>query len=148
MFFPVLLLTGGPSRGNSLFIPLAITRGCWRCWRPTCCRSPSFRRWRAICSGTTTTTRRRASAGGLSAAFDRGFRAGEERATATCLRRSCSGAPSCFGCFGLVIVATGMLAPVVGTDFFPTSDVGILKMHVRAATRHAARGNREDRGAG
>ena len=36
------------------------------------------------------------------------------------------------GCFGLLIVATGALAPIIGTDFFPTSDVGILKMHVRA----------------
>ena len=36
------------------------------------------------------------------------------------------------GCFALLIAATGALAPVIGTDFFPTSDVGILKMHVRA----------------
>ena len=36
------------------------------------------------------------------------------------------------GCFGLLIVATGALAPDIGTDFFPTSDVGILKLHMRA----------------
>jgi multidrug efflux pump subunit AcrB len=36
------------------------------------------------------------------------------------------------GCFALLIVATGALTPVIGTDFFPTSDVGILKMHIRA----------------
>ena len=52
------------------------------------------------------------------------------------------------GCFALLIAATGALAPVIGTDFFPTSDVGILKMHVRAPRGIAARGNREDRGPG
>ncbi len=36
------------------------------------------------------------------------------------------------GCFALLLAATGALAPMVGTDFFPTSDVGILKLHVRA----------------
>jgi multidrug efflux pump subunit AcrB len=32
----------------------------------------------------------------------------------------------------LLIGATAALAPVVGTDFFPTADVGIVKLHVRA----------------
>jgi multidrug efflux pump subunit AcrB len=36
------------------------------------------------------------------------------------------------GCFALFFAATAALVPVVGTDFFPTSDVGILKLHVRA----------------
>ena len=36
------------------------------------------------------------------------------------------------GCFALLLAASGALAPVIGTDFFPTSDVGILKMHIRA----------------
>jgi multidrug efflux pump subunit AcrB len=36
------------------------------------------------------------------------------------------------GCFGVFFAATGALVPVVGTDFFPTADVGILKLHVRA----------------
>jgi multidrug efflux pump subunit AcrB len=36
------------------------------------------------------------------------------------------------GCFALFFAATGALVPVVGTDFFPQADVGILKLHVRA----------------
>jgi multidrug efflux pump subunit AcrB len=36
------------------------------------------------------------------------------------------------GCFAILLVASAALAPIIGTDFFPTSDVGILKMHVRA----------------
>jgi multidrug efflux pump subunit AcrB len=35
-------------------------------------------------------------------------------------------------CFAVFFATTGALMPVVGTDFFPTADVGILKLHVRA----------------
>ncbi len=34
--------------------------------------------------------------------------------------------------FGGLLAITLMLAPNVGTDFYPTADVGILKLHVRA----------------
>ena len=37
----------------------------------------------------------------------------------------------------ILIAITGALVPVVGTDFYPTADVGIIKLHVRAP-----RGNR------
>jgi multidrug efflux pump subunit AcrB len=33
----------------------------------------------------------------------------------------------------LLIAITGGLVPVVGADFYPTADVGIIKLHVRAA---------------
>lgn len=33
----------------------------------------------------------------------------------------------------LLIAITGALVPVVGTDFYPSADVGIIKLHVRAA---------------
>ena len=36
------------------------------------------------------------------------------------------------GCFAIFFAATAGLVPVVGTDFFPQADVGILKLHVRA----------------
>ena len=37
------------------------------------------------------------------------------------------------GCFALLLVAYRRVSrPSIGTDFFPTSDVGILKLHVRA----------------
>ena len=32
----------------------------------------------------------------------------------------------------LLIAITGAVVPVVGTDFFPSADVGIIKLHVRA----------------
>ena len=35
-------------------------------------------------------------------------------------------------CFGVLLVTTGALAAVIGTDFFPAADVGIIKLHVRA----------------
>lgn len=40
-------------------------------------------------------------------------------------------------CFGGLLAASLMLATVVGTDFFPTADVGIIKLHYRgpAGTR-------------
>jgi multidrug efflux pump subunit AcrB len=37
-------------------------------------------------------------------------------------------------CVALVIVASGFLGPVVGQDFFPTVDAGMMKLHVRAPT--------------
>ena len=35
-------------------------------------------------------------------------------------------------CVAVLIAITGALAPVIGTDFFPSADVGIIKLHVRA----------------
>jgi multidrug efflux pump subunit AcrB len=35
-------------------------------------------------------------------------------------------------CAGIVVVLTGALTFTNGTDFFPTADVGIIKLHVRA----------------
>ncbi|HEX3927739.1 MAG TPA: efflux RND transporter permease subunit [Gemmatimonadales bacterium] len=32
----------------------------------------------------------------------------------------------------LVVVVTGFLLPVIGTDFFPTTDTGLMKLHFRA----------------
>jgi multidrug efflux pump subunit AcrB len=128
VFFPVLLLTG-PSR--FLFIPLAIT--------VVLAMLASY-----VLSFTVTPALARyllkdhddhapkGIGGRLSAAFDRGFnrvRDGYGNLLAAVLQRR----GFVLGCFGLVVVATGMLAPVIGTDFFPTSDVGILKMHIRAA---------------
>jgi multidrug efflux pump subunit AcrB len=37
-------------------------------------------------------------------------------------------------CVTLVILASFFLAPVVGQDFFPTVDAGMMKLHVRAPT--------------
>jgi multidrug efflux pump subunit AcrB len=67
----------------------------------------------------------------MSAAFDRGFER-VKNGYGNVLALSLQKRKFVLGCFALMVVATGFLAPVIGTDFFPTSDVGILKMHVRA----------------
>jgi len=47
------------------------------------------------------------------------------------------------GCFGVFFAITGALVPIVGTDFFPTADVGILKLHVRAPKGFRLEGTEE-----
>jgi multidrug efflux pump subunit AcrB len=47
------------------------------------------------------------------------------------------------GCFGIFFAITAGLVPVVGTDFFPTADVGILKLHVRAPKGFRLEGTEE-----
>jgi multidrug efflux pump subunit AcrB len=67
----------------------------------------------------------------LSDAFDSRFdrvRATYGRALSAVLRQR----GFVLGCFAAVIAVTLAMAPVIGTDFFPVSDVGILKLHVRA----------------
>src|SRR3954465_11619317 len=128
VFFPVLLLTG-PSR--FLFIPLAITvvLAMLASYVLSFTVVPALARYLLKDHDDHAP---KGIGGRLSAAFDRGFervKNGYGNLLAAVLARR----GFVLGCFGLVIVATGMLAPVVGTDFFPTSDVGILKMHVRAA---------------
>ena len=82
----------------------------------------------------------------LSAAFDRGFERFRDAYGSAAGGCRCSGASSCSAASPLLIAATGALAPVVGTDFFPTR----RRRHPQAArpraARHAARGDREDRG--
>src|SRR5262245_35000281 len=127
VFAPVLLLTG-PSR--FLFIPLAIT--------VVLAMLASY-----VLSFTVTHALARyllkdhddhapkGIGGRLSAAFDRGFERVKD-GYGNVLAMTLQQRGFVLGCFGLVIVATGILAPTVGTDFFPSSDVGILKLHVRA----------------
>jgi multidrug efflux pump subunit AcrB len=35
-------------------------------------------------------------------------------------------------CIGVLVVLTGVLGITIGSDFFPTADVGIIKLHMRA----------------
>jgi multidrug efflux pump subunit AcrB len=65
------------------------------------------------------------------AAFERGFEWFRDlygRALAVVLRTR--GFVLC--CFAALLVTGGVLATMVGTDFFPTADVGIIKLHYRA----------------
>jgi len=128
VFFPVLLLTG-PSR--FLFIPLAITvvLAMLASYVLSFTVVPALARYLLKDHDDHAP---KGIGGRFSAAFDRGFdrvKNGYGNLLAAVLQRRAF----VLGCFGLVVVATGALAPVIGTDFFPTSDVGILKMHIRAA---------------
>ncbi len=127
VFFPVLLLTG-PSR--FLFIPLAITvvLAMLASYVLSFTVVPALARY--LLKDHDDHAPKNLGAR-MSAAFDRGFERvkngyGNVLALALLKRKFV------LGCFALLIAATGVLAPVIGTDFFPTSDVGILKLHVRA----------------
>ena len=127
VFFPVLLLTG-PSR--FLFIPLAITvvLAMLASYVLSFTVVPALARY--LLKDHDDHAPKNLGAR-MSAAFDRGFervKNGYGNVLALALRKR----KFVLGCFALLIAATGVLAPVIGTDFFPTSDVGILKMHVRA----------------
>ena len=37
-------------------------------------------------------------------------------------------------CVALVVLASGLLLPIVGEDFFPSVDAGMMRLHVRAPT--------------
>ena len=127
VFFPVLLLTG-PSR--FLFIPLAITvvLAMLASYVLSFTVVPALARY--LLKDHDHHAPKNLGAR-MSAAFDRGFERvkngyGNFLALALVKRKFV------LGCFVLLLAATGALAPTIGTDFFPTSDVGILKMHVRA----------------
>lgn len=46
-------------------------------------------------------------------------------------------------CFAVFFATTAALVPVVGTDFFPQADVGILKLHVRAPKGYRLEGTEQ-----
>ncbi|MBV9860384.1 MAG: efflux RND transporter permease subunit [Alphaproteobacteria bacterium] len=63
--------------------------------------------------------------------FERGFarlQGGYGRGLDTALRHR----PFVLGCAGLLLAISLGLGAVIGEDFFPTADVGIIKMHFRA----------------
>ena len=144
VFFPVVLLTG-PAR--FLFIPLAITvvLAMLASYVLSFTVVPALARYllkdhddHAPKNSSARACRRRSIAASSAS----------RTATATCWRWRCVKRKFVLGCFALLIAATGALAPVIGTDFFPT----VRRRHPQAAcpraARHAARGDREDRGAG
>jgi multidrug efflux pump subunit AcrB len=138
VFFPVVFLTG-PAR--FLFIPLAITvvLAMLASYVLSFTVVPAFARQilKDHDHGDSHTPGHNPGIGArLAGAFDRGFDrfrdAYGRSLEAVLLRRK-----FVLGVFALLVAVTGALFPVVGTDFFPTSDVGIIKLHVRAP-----RGNR------
>jgi multidrug efflux pump subunit AcrB len=123
VFFPVFLLTG-PAR--FLFIPLGIT--------VVLAMLASY-----VLSFTVVPTMTRLlltedahhAPNRFVAGFERGFdwvRDLYGNLLAACLRQR----TFVLVCFGLLLVTSLGVATVAGTDFFPTADVGIIKLHYRA----------------
>jgi multidrug efflux pump subunit AcrB len=134
VFFPVVFLTG-PAR--FLFIPLAITvvLAMLASYVLSFTVVPAFARQllkdHHHDAGHSPGLGARL-AGAFDRAFDRFREAYGRMLESVLLRRR-----FVLGAFAVLLALTGALVPVVGTDFFPTSDVGIIKLHVRAP-----RGNR------
>ena len=141
VFFPVLLLTG-PAR--FLFIPLAVTvvLAMLASYVLSFTVVPALARYllKDHDHG-----QPKGIGARLSAAFDRGFDRVRDGLRSRDWSCRCRRRKFVLGCFGLLVVATGMLAPAIGTDFFPSADVGIIKLHVRAPRGTRPRRNRENR---
>jgi multidrug efflux pump subunit AcrB len=132
VFFPVLFLTG-PAR--FLFIPLAITvvLAMLASYVLSFTVVPAFARQLIRDEHHHDAGDAPAKGWGMrmAGAFDRGFdrfRNAFGRVLESVLLRW----KFVLACVVAVIVVTGALVPVVGTDFFPAADVGIIKLHVRA----------------
>ncbi len=137
VFFPVVMLFGV---ARFLFIPLAIT--VVLCMLASYVLSftvvPAFARY--LLAG----EQHHGAPKGIFAAFDRMFdrlRGAYGRALEGALARR----GFLLACTVALLVVSGGLATLIGTDFFPTADVGIIKLHYRGppGTKH-----RTDRGRG
>ena len=140
VFFPVVLLTG-PAR--FLFIPLAITvvLSMLASFVLSFTVVPAFARQLLLDEhhGEAREADKKPGLGArLAAGFDRVFDRLRGGYTST-LQAVLGSRRFILVCVGLLILATGALAPIIGTDFFPSADVGIIKLHVRAP-----KGNRLD----
>ena len=132
VFFPVLFLTG-PAR--FLFIPLAITvvLAMLASYVLSFTVVPAFARQLIRDEHHRNPGDPPAKGWGvrMAGAFDRGFdrfRNAFGRVLENVLLRW----KFVLACALALSVVTGALVPVVGTDFFPAADVGIIKLHVRA----------------
>jgi multidrug efflux pump subunit AcrB len=125
VFFPVVLLTG-PAR--YLFIPLAITvvLAMLASYVLSFTILPTFARY--VLSEHEPVE---GEGSRLVVFFERGFawlRGGYGRALASMLEQR----GFVLGIAALLVLVTGGLSVVIGHDFFPTADVGIIKLHMRA----------------
>ena len=136
VFFPVVLLVG-PAR--FLFIPLAITvvLSMLASFVLSFTVVPAFAR-QLLTDHHEDAREAKGPGVRLAAAFDRAFERFRERYLSA-LRTTLDNRKFVLSCMGLLLLTTGVLAPMVGTDFFPSADVGIIKLHVRAP-----KGNRLD----
>ena len=145
VFFPVVLLYG-PAR--FLFIPLAITvvLSMLASYVLSFTVVPAFARQLVKDGHHGEDAGARIGMGArLAGVFDRSFdrfrQAYGRTLESVLLRRK-----FVLGCVALLVAITGAVAPVIGTDFFPAADVGIIKLHVRAPRgTHLAMSARADR---
>jgi multidrug efflux pump subunit AcrB len=125
VFFPVVMLFGV---ARYLFIPLAAT--VVFCMLASYALSftvvPSFARFCWQPAATTMPHRRASSACSTAAST------GSATATAGCWKARCAIAVFVLVCFGALLVVTGGVATTIGLDFFPSADVGLIKLHYRA----------------
>ncbi|HVW73127.1 MAG TPA: efflux RND transporter permease subunit [Rhizomicrobium sp.] len=126
VFFPVVLLEG-PAR--FLFIPLAITvvLAMVASYILSFTVVPAFSRFIL-----TDHVHQEGEGKGLFGIFERGFirlRNAYGRVLALVLEQR----KFVLICVGLLLLMTAGIFTVIGTDFFPTADVGIIKLHYRAA---------------
>jgi multidrug efflux pump subunit AcrB len=131
VFFPVLLLTG-PAR--FLFIPLAITvvLSMLASYVLSFTVVPAFARQLIKDEHHDVVDGHKKGVGArLAGAFDRGFDR-FRNAYGRLLESVLGKQKFVLGCVAILIAITGAVVPVVGTDFFPAADVGIIKLHVRA----------------
>jgi multidrug efflux pump subunit AcrB len=127
VFFPVVMLFGV---ARYLFIPLAAT--VVFCMLASYALSftvvPSFARFLLASGGD-----HHAPPKGLFGLFDRGFekfRNGYGRLLEGTLQHRAF----VLVCFGAMLLVTGGVAGTIGLDFFPSADVGLIKLHYRAPT--------------
>ncbi len=123
VFFPVVMLFGV---ARFLFIPLAIT--VVLCMLASYVLSftvvPAFARY--LLAGDKHHGAPRGIFGVFDRAFER-FRLGYAAVLTAALGRR----PFLLVCAGLFLCVSGALATMIGTDFFPAADVGIIKLHFR-----------------
>jgi multidrug efflux pump subunit AcrB len=65
--------------------------------------------------------------------FDRGFDRFKE-GYRTAVGKFIARRKLCLSCVSIIILASLVLVPVAGQDFFPAIDAGMMKLHIRAAT--------------
>jgi multidrug efflux pump subunit AcrB len=128
-FCPVMLLSGA---SRYLFIPLAITvvLAMLASYVLSFTVVPAFARYLLV-DHHAADHDGADHAGGIGAAIERvfeRFRDAYGRALAGVLEHRIF----VVACAGVLVIVTGGLATVLGTDFFPSADVGILKLHYRA----------------
>jgi multidrug efflux pump subunit AcrB len=125
VFFPVVLLFGV---ARFLFIPLAVT--VVFCMLASYVLSftvvPSFARLLLASE-----TQHHGPPRGFFGAFDRGFSRFRDF-YGRLLEGALHHRAFVLACAGLLLVVSGGLVTVIGLDFFPTADAGLIKLHYRA----------------